>query len=141
MARLDPLIRFHRHAIDDKRRALAALYNQAEALQQKKKEVLEALAREAGLAENSNSVDVQMWFGRYAISVKDQMAEIDRAAAQLDLKISRAQEDVREAFAELKKIEITDRERKKAEKKKRDTAEAAELDEVGIEGHRRKTES
>jgi flagellar FliJ protein len=51
-----------------------------------------------------------------------------------------AQDDVRNAFAEMKRIEIVQREREKADKKKQDAKEVMEMDDIAIEGFTRREE-
>ena len=53
-------------------------------------------------------------------------------------RIEVARDDMRRAFAELKKIEITQERREDEEEKAINKKESAELDEIAIEGFRRK---
>ncbi len=77
------------------------------------------------------------YFGRYADAVKDRVEDIDEAAVKLETRIEIAREDMRAAFAELKKIEITQERREAREQAERDKKESAELDDIAIEGYRR----
>lgn len=137
MARLEPLIRFRKHGVDEKRRTLANLYREVDQLQRHKGELLLQLAREQALAEGSENIETSAYFGRFAQRVRGQIAAVDAALGKLDVRIALAQDDVREAFAEMKKIEITDRERKKREDKARDDKERRELDEIALTGYAR----
>lgn len=138
MARLDPLIRFRKHTVDEKRRVLAELYRMGDMLRARKDELLMQLASEQAIAETMPDPETQIFFGRYAQAVRARTDDIDEALSKLDVRIRLAQDDVREAFSDMKKIEITDRERKLREAKAEDAKNAALLDEIGIEGFRRK---
>jgi hypothetical protein len=59
---------------------------------------------------------------------------------KLEMRIVVAQDDVREAFANMKRIEIVQREREREEQKEQDRKETRELDEIGLDGFRRKEE-
>jgi flagellar FliJ protein len=139
MADLKPLIRVRKHGIDQRQKALSDLYRKAEALANEKATLLENLDNEqARLVE----MDVQMlsYFGPYSDAVHERVEEIDKAAKTLEARIEIAREDIRRAFAELKKVEITQERREEKEEKERNDKEAKELDDIAIEGFRRKVE-
>ena len=138
MARLDPLIRLRKHKVDEKQRVLAELYREIEKLQIRKTELLVGLAREQELAETMPDLETRTYFGRYAQAVRQQVEDIEATIKRMDVRVLLAQDDVRDAFAELKKVEITNRERKNRERKEQDAKESRRLDDIGIEGHRRK---
>lgn len=58
----------------------------------------------------------------------------------MENRIAAAQEDMRNAFAEMKKVEITQRGRKEREQSEEQQKEDNELDEIAIENYRRRTE-
>ena len=133
---LGPLIRVQKHALDQKQKFLAELYRQAEEFESQKKNMLETLASER---EKIGDMGVEMlaYFGPYADSVKARVKEIDQALETLNTRIDMAREDIRAAFAELKKIEITQENRENEERRATDKKESDELDEIGIEVFRR----
>lgn len=139
MAELDSLIRVRKHAVEQKQKFLAELYRQSEELENQK------ITLETTLEEESKKVqemDVSMlsYFGPYSEAVKGRVEDIEDAQGKLNTRIEIAREDMREAFAELKKIEITQERREKAERAAQDKKESDELDEVGIDGFRRQSE-
>ncbi len=120
MARLDPLIRYRKHLVDEKQRLLAELLRQVERLEAQKQQQLATLAREAELAEADRArgkFDTAEYFGLFAQGVREKIFLIEESQKKLELRINLAREDVREAFSELKKVEIVDRNRRDAEKK------------------------
>lgn len=141
MADLDPLIRYRKHRVDEKKRALAALYAEMDKLEARKGQLLEGLERERILLqENETDLPIRMAFQNYARKVAAQLEETDQAIARLNVRIEAAQGDIREAFAEQKKIEIIHRRRQQAAQEALRHKEEAELDAIGIEGHRRREE-
>lgn len=137
MADLKPLIRVRRHGVEQRQKVLSDLYRKAEQLAQEKKNLLDRLDEEQKhLAE----MDVSMlsYFGPYSDAVHERVGEIDKAAKTLEARIEIAREDVRRAYAELKKIEITQERREQEEERALNKKEAMELDEIAIEGFRRK---
>lgn len=142
MARLDPLIKVRRHLVEEKQRVLADLYRQQEALRAQKEQLLLELAREQALVDaDMTNLEARAWLTTYIAGVQKKSDLIDAAVQKLETRILIATDDMRTAFAELKKIEITDRERKKREKKAIDDKSVQELDDIGIEGFARRQES
>lgn len=138
MADLDSLIRVRRHAVEQKQKFLAELYRQAESFAVQRKKLEEQMAREREAAEGLGTLDAPLIFARYADGVKKKIAALNREAAKLEPRIALAQEDVRAAFAELKKIEIVDEARKTDEKAQGEKRETRAYDEIGIERFRRR---
>ncbi len=137
MAKLDGLIRVRKHALDQKQKFVAELYRQSEELTNQKTTLLTTLDEEQEKMEEFG-VEMLSYFGPYSEAVKERVVEIDEASATLEARIEIAREDMREAFAELKKIEITKEARETAEEKAINKKEAGELDEIAIDGFRRK---
>ena len=139
MAKLDGLIRVRKHALDQKQKFVAELYRQAEELENQKVTLLTTLEEEREKVDEMG-VEMLSYFGPYSKAVKERVQDIDEAASTLETRIEIAREDMREAFAELKKIEITKQNRDDAEEKEINKKESDELDEIAIEGFRRKVE-
>jgi flagellar FliJ protein len=137
MADLDPLIRVRRHVVDQKQKFLAELYRQSEELANQKNTLNEQLAEEREKIKDMGP-EMLSYFGPYTEAVKVRVKDIEEAARKLDVRIDIAREDMREAFADLKKIEITQERREAEEQKELDKRETADLDEIGIETYRRR---
>ena len=137
MADLKPLIRYRKHGVDEKRRVLAQLYDTANALKQEKKDLLNEIEKEKLLAEDLQTPDVMISLGSFTALTLKKIEKIDENLESLEVLINVAQEEMREAFADMKKVEITQRNREEAEDKALSKKEAAELDEIGIDQHRR----
>ncbi len=137
MADLNPLIRVRKHVVEQKQKFLSELYKHAEELDQQKVTLLAQLAEEQEKTAEMG-VEFQAYFAPYAESVKHRVADIDHARGQLEVRIEIGREDIRKAFAELKKIEITQERREGEEQAEIDKKESDELDEIGIEVYRRR---
>lgn len=140
MADLKSLIRVRKHAVEQKQKFLSDLYRQVEEIEGQKKNLLDTLKVERQKLDEMG-VEALGYFGHYSDSVKMRVEEIDDQMVKLENRIEVAREDMRQAFAELKKVEITQERREKEEKKAQKKKEDSELDEIAIEGHRRKTDS
>lgn len=136
MADLDPLIRVKKHVVEQKQKFLAELYRQAEELEGQKASLNEQMQEEQGRVQEMG-VEMLSYFGPYAEAVKERVEEIEENIGTLNARIEIAREDMREAFAELKKIEITHERREDAEQKALDAKESKEMDEIGLDAYRR----
>lgn len=139
MANLSGLIRVRKHTVDEKQKALSDLYRRSEELAAERAGLLNALEEER---EKVSEMDVQMlsYFGPYSEAVQERVGDLDKVVDTLEKRIRIAQEDMRQAFSELKKVEITQARRVDEEKKEINKKESDELDEMAIEGFRRKQE-
>jgi len=140
MADLDPLIRYRKHGVEEKQRALARLYEELEKLAHNKAALERQIEDETALAKEMGTVDALRDLDLFRKATKKRIAALGLAIEKMEVRIVAAQEDMREAFSDMKKVEITARERKKREKKDQNRKESRELDEIGIEQHRRKSE-
>lgn len=139
MADLTGLIRVRKHALEQKQKFVAELYRQAEELENQKSTLLTTLEEEREKVDEMG-VEMLSYFGPYSEAVKERVIEIDEASETLNARIEIAREDMRAAFAELKKIQITQERREDEEEKALNKKESDELDEIGIETYRRKVE-
>lgn len=138
MADLEALIRYRKHGVDEKQRVLAALYREAEKFEQKIAQLQEEMAREKKLTDESDAPDAVSTYNLYAEGVRKKIKSLEAERAKLQIRVNAAQEAVREAFSEMKKAEITDRNRKNRTKKAAQKKEDQFLDEVAIDSFRRK---
>lgn len=138
MAKLHSLIRFKRHELDDKRKILAVLNTELEVLLQTKKTILEDLAREKNLA--SVDIEVARSFGLYLNRTLTRCDDLDQEIAEKQQEVQAATVVVQEAYLEVKKLEVTQEKRDQVEDDRIARIEAITLDDIGIEGFRRRQE-
>lgn len=138
MANLDPLIRLHKHALDEKQKVLARLYLDVERLQRRKAGMLDQIEAERELTvDGMDGMMIQAYLA-YLQRAKRDIAIIDNEIERVETRIEGVIEEMREAFGELKKIEITRDNRLAelaAENKRREDAIFAE---IAITQHERK---
>lgn len=140
MANLLSLIKLRKHTVDEKQKVLAELYRQIETIEQSKNTLLERLRVERAALDKSGILEMYAYFGRFSQNIQRMIERLNAEKAKLEIRIQIAQDDVREAFANVKRIEIVQKERERVEKKNADDKETREMDDIGIDGFRRKEE-
>jgi flagellar FliJ protein len=140
MANLLSLIKLRRHNVDEKQKALAELYRQIEMIEQNKQILIERLREEREVLDQNGTLEMYAYFGRFSQNIQRSLERMNIEKTKLETRISIAQDDVRAAFASMKQIEIVQREREVKEKKEQADKEGREMDDIGIDGFRRKEE-
>jgi flagellar protein FliJ len=132
----DTLIRLSEQQLDEKRRQLAALEDRLDAARLQRKAIDDELVREQGLATQDSSA--LFAYGAYAAEVIRRRERADALILLVEREAEVARDDVRTAFAELKRYQIT-HDRKLAElARTRAAKEQIELDEIAQQLDRRK---
>ena len=137
MRTLETLIRLHRHQLDEKRRAVTALEDlRADLLGQREK--LEAeLVREQEIAKK---VEVGAFaYAGFARGVISRREKLQGSLAELEARIAAAQEEVANAFQDLKRHEIALAAKQRRQREETERRNQIELDEVSLEIHRRRS--
>lgn len=137
MADLESLIKYRRHDVDEKRKVLAKLYEQADSLMKAKREIEEQLEKETALALELGTAEALSDLGAYSIVIKKRITSFEDSIKEMDQKIALAQEEMRESYSEMKKVEITQRNRKNRELSELEKRESRDLDEIGLDNYRR----
>ena len=140
MADLESLIRLRKHSVDEKQKRLGEIYAKVEAIEVRKKELTERLNKEREALNDDLALETREYFGNFQGVMRGYIEQLDDDLAQLETRLLAAQEDVRVAFADQKRVEIVNDRRKEEQAQELKTKESRELDEIGIEGFRRKDE-
>ncbi len=140
MANLLSLIKLRRHNVDEKQKVLAELYRQIELIENSKDTLMERLRTERAVLDQHGTLEMYAYFGRFSQNIQRMIERLNLEKQKLEVRVQIAQDDVREAFANMKRIEIVQQEREKAEKKEQADKETREMDEIGLEGFRRQEE-
>lgn len=140
MANLLSLIKLRKHNVDEKQKVLAQLYRESETIERSKQTLIERLRTERDVLDKVRTLEMYAYFGRFSQNINRMIERLNLEKQKLEMRINIAQDDVREAFANMKKVEIVQREREKTEKKKADAKETREFDEIGIDAFRRNEE-
>ena len=138
MANLLSLIKLRRHNVDEKQKVLAELYRQVEMIEQNKQILIDRLREEREVLDKTQTLEMYAYFGRFSQNIHRSLERMNEEKRKLETRIQIAQDDVREAFANMKRIEIVQSEREKAERKEQDDKDTREMDEIGLDGFRRK---
>jgi flagellar export protein FliJ len=133
---LDQLVRLHGWTLDERRRKVVDLEQLCERLQADLDRLDGELKREEATA--SGSIELQAAFTAYAAVARKRREKLARSVADVGLEIARAQDEVTEAFQELKRYEqaLANRKSRAADEQRRRDQNAA--DEVGLQIHRRR---
>lgn len=138
MADLESLVRLRRHSVEEKQKILAEIFRKVEAIEQRKKELLERLETERQALEENLTLETREYYGRFEGVIRADVERLDGELAKLETRVQIAQEEVRAAFADMKRVEIVRRRRQEEEAQEIQGKESMELDEMGLEGFRRK---
>lgn len=136
MADLKSLIRLHKYKLDEMQRAMAELNAQVAALEKKKADLLDQIRREQEAGDKNP--EMALTYGAYAQAAIERRRNLDAGIELVEAEILKARDRIRDAFAELKKYEMTQEAREQAEQDEIDYKESLALDEMGLETHRRK---
>ncbi len=140
MGELDGLIRYRKHTVDEKQKVLSNLYRQSEDLEKQKARILaemEAEKKVAREAEEREERETSAFLLTYLEGARAKVRALDGQLARLEVRIIAAQEEVRSAFAEQKKVEIVQKQRQKKEDSEVKAKESKELDEIAIDAYRK----
>ena len=140
MANLKSLIKLRRHTVDEKQKILAELYRQVETIERNKKILIDRLREERETLDRNPTLEMYAYFGRFSQNIHRSLERMHQEKQKLEVRIGIAQDDVREAFAGMKRVEIVQSEREKAERKAQDDKDSREMDEIGIDGYLRSRE-
>ncbi len=132
MADLNPLIRFRRHIVDEKQKILSQLYREAEKIEQSRQMILDQMEREKQLAAEMGP-DAGTYLGRYLDGARRKVHALNASLKKMEIRIDTAREDIRGAFAEMKKVQITQEQREEREAQEEQKKEDRAMDEIGLE--------
>ena len=140
MADLAALIRLKRHTVEERQKILAEIFRQVEVIEYRKKELLERLDKERKALDENLNIETSAYYGRFEGVIRSTVEVLDGELRKLETRVQIAQEEVREAFADMKRVEIVHERRQAEEKQELKNKETQEMDAIGIEGFTRKEE-
>lgn len=133
---LTTLIRLAGTEVDDARRVLQGFLAEEDRVRAALLDLAAEIERESALAKNDP--DYAVAFGRFMGHAKDRREAMEAALEALKPKIEMARDGLAEAFAGQKRYEIAKQNRDAAAAKEADRREGLDLDEQGLNAHRRK---
>lgn len=138
MARdLHTLIRLNEWTVDQRRRALGDVLASLASLETGLEQLREELIKEQTIVRSSPE-EAGFFYGNYATAVIIRREDLNQGILRMEEQVAEAREKLNDAYQDLKKYEIA--------QESRDTREALELvrreqktlDEIGLQGYRRK---
>jgi flagellar protein FliJ len=135
MKALSTLIRLHTHQLDEKRRALAEAERRLDNARAQRAALDEEMMAEKATAAQGG--EGAYTYGAYLQAARRRREAIDAGIAVLEKAAGEARDAVAEAFAELKKYEITKANRERRALEEANRREQELLDEMGLSMHRR----
>ena len=139
MADLAGIIRLRRFQLDEKRQALAGWQRFAEGIRDDRARLEQSIESEKQTALNTDDTNMVFAFGGFVQGALERRKRLDESLTKIEGQIETAIEDVRNAFADLKRFEQTQAQRQSREAARRARVETAQLDEIGLDGYRRRS--
>lgn len=133
---LTTLIRLAGTEVDDARRVLQGVLAEEDHWRAALVDLVAEIERESVLAKNDS--DYAVAFGQFMSHAKERREAIETKLEDLKPRIEMARDSLAEAFAGQKRYEIAKQNRDAAAAKEADRRESLELDEQGLNAHRRK---
>jgi flagellar export protein FliJ len=128
------LIKFHRFQLDEKRRGLKELEDQAAKIEELLANLISQVQAEKELA--SKNFDMQRDYPNFIRASLEQQVQLSQDLAAVRGRVETAREEVREAFAAVKKFEITKQNHDAEVAEEAERREQINLDEVALTNHR-----
>ncbi len=129
---LHGLIRLHDWRVNEKQRALAALLGEIARMEDRIRQLEAELAHEQQVARDLPA-EASLFFGTFAQGITDRRHEIERAIAEVEKKVAKARDLLREAYRDLKKYELAQEARDARETAERGRRDQIQLDEIGLQ--------
>jgi len=136
---LPNLIRLHKWSLDEARRKVTDLETLKTSFLKEVAELEDELGREKSAARGS--VDSLITLQGYYQHVRERRGRLAQSIAEIDVALEQAREETSAAFRELKKYETALENVEKRERAEAAKRQQSELDEVGLNMHRRKQAS
>jgi flagellar export protein FliJ len=133
---LDTIIRLHKWKLDERRRALGELQALSDQLGAEIVRLDGELEREKAIATETPASSIDL--AGYLKAMLTRRAHLKVSQTHVDKQIAAAQDEIANAFAELKRFELAkaDRDRRAAQKQRK--IEMAAFDEIALDGYRRR---
>jgi flagellar export protein FliJ len=136
MSALDSLIRLHRWQLDERRRQLADLDQLLYKLRQEELKLDAEQSTEQQVA--GASAEAAFGYGGYARGVVERRRKLAQSIVEVEQQIVQAREALAETYQEVKRYEITASNRLHQQRQKLDRQQQRMMDEIAVEGYRRR---
>ena len=133
---LHTLIRIRKWDVDEKQREAAVLMRREEAILAAQKELAAEMAREAAFVSAAEVIET-FTFSAYLARCDVRKEEMAQALIEVRRLIEEARDELAEAYRRLKTFEVTQERRDLAEEQETNRLEQIDLNEIGLNLHRR----
>jgi len=137
LSQYDQLVRLQEWELDQKRRMLAAVEAEVQALVDRRRTLEEDLRREQGIA--ANSVEASLHYGTFANQIMARREALDKEILAKEEAVKETNNILVEAYQELRKAEIVRDKHNDEERRKAARLEQLEFDEIGRNLHLRRS--
>lgn len=135
---LHAVIRLRKWEIDEKRRELATLLAEEDAVRERRAALDEEIRQENACAR-AHVREADFTLGSYAQRAHGRRLQLDHAIAEAARRVEAARDELAEMFKDLKTFELAQEAREEAERKEREHKEQVKMDEIGLELFRRRS--
>jgi chromosome segregation ATPase len=136
MSGLDQLMRLQKWTLDEKRRQALDLEALIDKLENDIRTLDDDVARE--IEASQQSIDLQRALPAYRKMMQERRERLELSINNLRVELQRIQEEIAEAFSELKKTEQTIQSRKQRQRQQERRRDQIVSDDIGLELHRRR---
>jgi hypothetical protein len=139
MASLKGAIQLRRFQLDEKRRVLADLQLLSAELDADRARLNTAIETEKRTALTADEPEAGFAFGSFVQAAIVRRQKLEESLRRVESQIEGANQDVHGAFNELKKFELAQAQRDQRETRRLARLEGIRLDEIGLQGFRRRS--
>jgi len=139
MSGLDQLMRLQKWTLDEKRRQALDLESLIDKFETDIRLLDEEVIREVDAAQQS--IELQRTLPAYRKMMQERRERLQQSIDNLRVELARIQDEIAEAFSELKKTEQTIQSRKQRQRQQERRREQIVNDDIGLELHRRRRSS
>ncbi|MPY74119.1 MAG: hypothetical protein GEU87_07645 [Alphaproteobacteria bacterium] len=136
MSVLRRLVRYHRHLLDEKRRNLRTLEERAASVEEAIERLDKSVVAEQRVAKRSS--EVLGAYGGFARAALDRRGALLGALSEANSAVEAAREELLDAFAEVKRYEISLDHQERAERDEQARKFQGQLDESALNLYRRR---
>ncbi|MBF0563054.1 MAG: flagellar FliJ family protein [Alphaproteobacteria bacterium] len=126
---LNALIRYTKWGVDEKRRVMADLQRREDEIIAQQRQLEEEIVAEQRLVVKAET-EIGFAYGAYAIRCIQRRADLVRALENAHVLVEQAQEELAEAYRELKTYEITQANRERRERQEQERLDQVATDEI-----------
>ena len=134
---LHTLIRIRKWDVDEKQREVAILMRREEAILAAQDDLKREMAQEAEFVGQAEVIQTTFTFSAYLARCDLRKATMAAALIEVRRLIEEARDELAEAYRRLKTFEVTQEQRDAAEEIELNRLDTIELDEIGLNLHRR----